>query len=71
MAELYRGRWGIEAAFGELAAALHGEVAGLGYPRASLFAFAVALCSYNVLAGIKAGIRAAHGTAVEPGWRRY
>jgi hypothetical protein len=70
VAELYRGRWGIEAAFGELAAALHGEVAGLGYPRAALFAFAVALCAYNVLSVIKAGIRAAHGV-VEPGVSGY
>lgn len=71
VAELYRGRWSVEAAFGELAAALHGEVAGLGYPRAALFAFAVALCSYNVLAVVKAGIRAAHGAAVEPGVSGY
>ena len=71
VAELYRGRWGIEAAFGESAAARHGEVAGLGYPRAALFAFAVALCSYNVLAVAKASIRAAHGAAVEPGVSGY
>lgn len=71
VAEVYRGRWAVEAAFGELAAALHGEVAGLGYPRAALFAFAVALCSYNVLAAIKAGIRAAHGAAAEPGVSGY
>ena len=54
-----------------MAAALHGEVAGLGYPRAALFAFAVALAAYNVLAVIKAGIRAAHGTAVEHGVSGY
>jgi IS4 transposase len=71
VAELYRGRWSVEAAFGELAAALHGEVAGLGYPRAALFAFAVALCAYNVLAVVKAGIRSAHGAAVEPGVSGY
>lgn len=71
VAELYRGRWGIEAAFGELAAALHGEVSGLGYPRAALFAFAVALCAYNVLAVVKASIRATHGAAVEPGVSGY
>lgn len=71
VAELYRGRWAVEAAFGELAAALHGEVAGLGYPRAALFAFAVALCAYNVLAVVKAGIRAAHGAAAGPGVSGY
>ena len=43
----------------------------LGYPRAALFAFAVALAAYNVLAVIKASIRATHGTAVEPGVYGY
>ena len=70
VAELYRGRWAVEAAFGELAAALHGEVAGLGYPRAALFAFAVAPCSYNVPAVIKASIRAARATTA-PGVSGY
>ena len=71
VAELYRGRWAVEAAFGELAAALHGEVAGLGYPRAALFAFAVALAAYNVLAVVKAAVKAAHGDAVGPGVSGY
>src|SRR5262249_40227443 len=71
VAELDRGRWRVEAAFAELAAAWRGEVAGLGYPRAALFAFAVALGAYNVLAAIKAGIRAAHGAAAEPGVSGY
>lgn len=71
VAELYRGRWAVEAAFGELAAALHGEVAGLGHPRAALFAFAVALCAFNVLAVVKAGVRSAHGAAAGPGVSGY
>src|SRR5262249_59191634 len=70
-AEVDGGRWRVEAAFAELAAAWRGEVAGLGYPRAALFAFAVALGAYNVLAAIKAGIRAAHGAAAEPGVSGY
>lgn len=61
VAELYRGRWKIEAAFGELEAALHSEVRALGYPKAALFAFCVALVAFNVLAALKAAIRAAHG----------
>ncbi len=36
------------------------------YPRAALFAFAVILCAYNVLAVIKAGIRATYGASAEP-----
>ena len=46
-------------------------MAGLGHPRAALFAFAVALCAYNVLAVVKAGVRTAHGAAVEPGLSGY
>lgn len=71
VAELYRGRWAVEAAFGERAVAPRREVAGLGYPRASPFAFAVARCSYNVRAVIGASIRATHEAAVEPGVSGY
>ena len=43
IAELYRRRWSVEAAFGELATCLNGEINTLGYPKAALFAFCVAL----------------------------
>ena len=55
--------WEKETAFQELEAALHGEIAALGHPKAALFAFSVALVAYNVLGTIKAAIRAAHGVA--------
>jgi IS4 transposase len=60
IAELYRGRWTIETAFAELAATLNGEVETLGYPKAALFAFGVALVAYNVLSTVKAALRAVH-----------
>ena len=41
--------------------ALGGEVATLGYPKAALFAFCVALVAYNVYATLKASLRAVHG----------
>ena len=63
VAELYRARWTIEAAFGELEATLDGEVSTLGYPKAALLAFCVALVSYNVLSTVKAALRSAHGDA--------
>ena len=66
IAELYRRRWTVEAAFGELATCLNGEVNTLGYPKAALFAFCVALVSYNVLGVVKAALRSVHGVeAVE------
>ena len=61
IAELYRKRWLIETAFAELEEALNGEVNTLGYPKAALFAFCVALVSYNVLSTVKAALRSVHG----------
>lgn len=61
VAELYRKRWTIETAFQELTATLNGEVNTLGYPKAALFAFCVALVSYNIMSTAKAALRAAHG----------
>jgi IS4 transposase len=61
VAGLYRRRWTVEAAFGELATCLNGEVNTLGYPKAALFAFCLALVAYNVLGAIKAALRSVHG----------
>jgi IS4 transposase len=64
IAELYRKRWTIETAFAELEATLNGEVETLGYPKAALFAFCVALVAYNVLSVVKAALRSVHGAKV-------
>jgi IS4 transposase len=61
VAELYRKRWTLETAFQELEAALNGEINALGYPKAALFAFCLALVSYNVLSTVKAALRSVHG----------
>lgn len=61
VADLYRRRWTIETAFQELEATLEGEINTLGYPKAALFAFCVALVSYNVMSTVKAALRGAHG----------
>ena len=42
-------------------ATLQGEVNTLGYPKAALFAFRVALVAYNVLSTVKAALRSVHG----------
>jgi Transposase DDE domain len=49
VADLYRQRWTIEAAFNEVAQNLEGEIETLGYPKAALFGFCAALVSYNLL----------------------
>jgi hypothetical protein len=61
IAQMYRQRWTIETAFQELEAHLHSEINSLGYPKAALFGFCVALVAYNVLAVIKASLRSVHG----------
>ncbi len=61
IAQLYRKRWTIETAFQELEAHLHSEINSLGYPKAALFGFCVALVAYNVLAVTKAALRSVHG----------
>jgi IS4 transposase len=63
IAELYRKRWLIETAFAELEETLNGEVNTLGYPKAALFAFCVALVAYDVLSTLKGALRSVHGEA--------
>jgi hypothetical protein len=61
VAELYRKRWTVEDAFHQLTVHLRCELNTLGYPKAALFAFCVAVCSYNLLAAIKGALRGVHG----------
>lgn len=60
--EMYAGRWTLETAFQELTVYLRCEVDTLGYPRAALLGFCVALVAYNVMSTVKAALRAAHGS---------
>ena len=57
VADLYRRRWTIETAFAEMEKVLNGEINALGYPKAALFSFCMALVAYNVLSTVK-GARA-------------
>jgi hypothetical protein len=61
IAELYRGRWQIETAFQEVAASLEGEIKTLGYPKAALFGFCMALVTYNLLQVVRGAVHAVHG----------
>ena len=61
VAELYRKRWTLETMFQSLTLMLEGEVAALGYPRAALFGFGIALATYNVLSTVQAALRAEFG----------
>jgi hypothetical protein len=61
VAELYRQRWTIEGRFYEVTQTLDCEPHTLGYPKAALFAFCLALVASNAVALIKASVRAVHG----------
>ena len=66
LAKAYRQRWTLENVFQTLTEALRCEIDTLAYPKAALFGFCVALVAYNVLAIVRAALRAEHGTkAVE------
>src|SRR5262245_39608688 len=58
---LYLKRWKIEGTFHELTVALNCELNTLGYPKAAWFGFCTAVMAYNVLAVLKAAMRAVHG----------
>lgn len=61
IATLYRKRWTIETAFQDLTLHLNSEINTLGYPKAALFAFCVALVAYTIMAILKAALRSVHG----------
>jgi hypothetical protein len=61
VASLYADRWTVETAFQHLTEDLRCEINTLGYPKAALFGFCLALLAYNVVSLVKIGIRAAHG----------
>ena len=54
----YTSRWQVETAFQELTVDLACEVSTLGYPKAALFAFSVAVSCFNAFSVTKAALRA-------------
>jgi hypothetical protein len=61
LADLYRTRWSIETAFQELTDSLRCEVNTLGYPKAALLAFALAVLAYNLLVVVEAALVSGQG----------
>jgi hypothetical protein len=51
----------METAFQHLEAYFHSEINTLGYPKAALFGFCLALVAYNMLAVVMAALRSVHG----------
>jgi hypothetical protein len=61
VSEIYHGRWKIESAFQTLTVSLNCEINTLCYPKAALFAFALALVAYNAMALVETAIAAEQG----------
>jgi hypothetical protein len=61
VAETDRLRWTIEGAFQTLTDVLRCEVETLGYPKAALFSFAMAVLAWNAYAVVQAALRSTHG----------
>jgi Transposase DDE domain len=61
LAEVYLRRWTIEHSFQELTEQLRCEVDTLGYPKAALFGFSLAVCAYDLLVVLKGALAAVHG----------
>jgi IS4 transposase len=60
LANLYLQRWTIEEVFRQLTDYLNCEISTLGYPKAALFAFTLAVLAYNTLTCVQAALRSAH-----------
>lgn len=60
IAHIYSKRWTIETAFQKLEKYLHSEINTLGYPKAALFGFCMALVAFNVYAVVMAAIQATY-----------
>jgi Transposase DDE domain len=63
-ARLYRTRWKIETAFQELTQSVRCEINTLGYPKAALFGFALAVVAYNLLVVTRAALASGLGEEV-------
>lgn len=61
VADLYRKRWSVETMFQEMTENLTCEIKTLGYPRAAVFAFCLALLAWNGMSIIHAALRNVHG----------
>ena len=57
-AEAYLDRWQIENAFQDVTTTLRCEINTLGYPKAALFGFCLALTLFNAMSVVKAAMRA-------------
>lgn len=61
VADLYLKRWQIEQMFQVITDTFNCELQTLGYPKAALFVFCMALMAFNILSTVKAALKDVHG----------
>lgn len=61
ISQLYLERWSIERMFQVVTDVFHCELKTLGYPKAALFVFCMALVAFNILSTVKAVLKSVHG----------
>ena len=70
--QLYLKRWNIERMFQVITDTFNCELNTLGYPRAALFVFCMAIVAFNILSTVKAALKSVHGVGkVEAGLSDY
>jgi IS4 transposase len=72
VAQLYLKRWTVEGMFQIITDVFDCEIKTLGYPKAALLAFCMALVAYNLLSVIIVALRSVHGAGkVDAGISSY
>ena len=61
VADLYSERWTVRKMFQVITDVFAYELNTLGYPRAALFVFCMAIVAFNILSTLKAILKAVHG----------
>ena len=70
--QLYLKRWNIEGMFQVITDTFNCELNTLGYPKAALFVFCMAVVAFNILSTVKAALKSVHGVGkVEAGLSDY
>jgi hypothetical protein len=64
ISQLYRKRWRVETLFQVVTQIFHCEIKTLGYPRAAIFSFCMALVAYNLFSCLKGILSSVHGESV-------
>ena len=72
IAKLYLKRWNIEGMFQVITDTFNCELNTLGYPKAAVFVFCMAVVAFNILSTVKAALKSVHGVGkVEAGLSDY